>query len=199
MGLQWHFFKTHCSQVASKRSQPEKSEGEVCRRSQPERTSRKSQPQRKTNHSVKSFKTLQQAAKLCRRQDGSRLQISCNVEAAPPECHIIHKQALFACEGCLWPQAVESAELQIRLTEVSGTGAGIYELRRLWACAAGSFAKGSPRARQTRELRPEILKPRRSRPAGSIGLRGGSYCRRASSARGWAERTANLLIPPYWV
>ena len=37
-------------------------------------------PQRKTNHSEKSFKTLQQAAKLCRRQDGSRLQISCNVE-----------------------------------------------------------------------------------------------------------------------
>ena len=36
-------------------------------------------PQRKTNHSEKSFKTLQQAAKLCRRQDGSRLQISCNV------------------------------------------------------------------------------------------------------------------------
>ena len=36
-------------------------------------------PQHKTNHSEKSFKTLQQAAKLCRRQDGSRLQISCNV------------------------------------------------------------------------------------------------------------------------
>ena len=115
----------------------------------------------------------------------------------PPEGHIIHKQALFTCEGCLWPQAAESAELQIRLTEVSGTGAGIYELRRLWACAAGSSAKGSPRARQTRELRPEILKPRRSRPAGSIGLRGGSYCRRASSARGWAgQQIANLLKLP---
>ena len=62
-------------------------------------------PQRKTNHSEKSFKTLQQAAKLCRRQDGSRLQISCNVEAAPPEGHIIHEQAPFACEGCLWLQA----------------------------------------------------------------------------------------------
>ena len=52
-------------------------------------------PQRKTNHSEKSFKTLQQAAKLCRRQDGSRLQISCNVEAAPPEGHIIH-ESLFS-------------------------------------------------------------------------------------------------------
>ena len=31
------------------------------------------------------------------------------------------------------------------------------------------------------QLRPL---PRRSRSAGSIGLRGGSYCRRASSARG---------------
>ena len=138
-------------------------------------------------------------------KSAATLKISCNVEAAPPEGHIIHKQALFACEGCLWPQAikfcgwqaVESAELQIRLTEVSGTGAGIYELRRLWACAAGSFAKGSPRARQTRELRPEILKPRRSRPAGSIGQCGGSYCRRASSASGWAgQQIANLLKLP---
>ena len=51
--------------------------------------------QRKTNHSEKSFKTLQQAAKLCRRQDGSRLQISCNVKAAPPEGHIIH-ESLFS-------------------------------------------------------------------------------------------------------
>ena len=62
-------------------------------------------PQRKTNHSEKSFKTLQQAAKLCRRQDGSILQISCNVEAAPPEGHIIHEQTPFACEGCLCLQA----------------------------------------------------------------------------------------------
>ena len=149
--------------------QPEKSDGEVCRRSQPERTSRKSQPQRKTNHSVKSFKTLQQAAKLCRRQDGSRLQISCNVEAAQPEGHIIHEQALFACEGRLWLQSAESAELHIRLTEVSGTGVGIYELRHLWACAAGSSAKGSPRARQTRELRPEILQ-RAGASRGGVGL-----------------------------
>ena len=29
--------------------------------------------------------------------------------------------------------------------------------------------------------------PRRSRPAGSIGSCGGSYCRRASSARGWVR------------
>ena len=98
-----------------------------------------------------------------------QLKISCNVEAAPPEGHIIHKQALFTCEGCLWPQAAESAELHIRLTEVSGTGVGIYELRHLWACAAGSSAKGSPRARQTRELRPEILQ-RAGANRGGVGL-----------------------------
>ena len=35
--------------------------------------------------------------------------------APPPEGHIIHELALPACEGCLWPQAAESAEFQIRL------------------------------------------------------------------------------------
>ena len=25
--------------------------------------------------------------------------------AQPPDGHIIHEQALLACEGCLWPQA----------------------------------------------------------------------------------------------
>ena len=87
----------------------------------------------------------------------------------PPEGHIIHEQAPFACEGCLWLQAAESAELHIRLTEVSGTGVGIYELRHLWACAAGSSAKGSPRAGQTRELRPEILQ-RAGASRGGVGL-----------------------------
>ena len=132
-------------------------------------------PQRKTNHSEKSFKTLQQAAKLCRRQDGSRLQISCNVGnqlqrrscAAGGPYH--PREPLLACEGCLWLQAAESAELHIRLTEVSGTGVGIYELRHLWACAAGTSAKGSPRAGQTRELRPEILQ-RAGASRGRVGL-----------------------------
>ena len=132
-------------------------------------------PQRKTNHSEKSFKTLQQAAKLCRRQDGSRLQISCNVGnqlqrrscAAGGPYH--PREPLLACEGCLWLQAAESVELHIRLTEVSGTGVGIYELRHLWACAAGSSAKGSPRAGQTRELRPEILQ-RAGASRGGVGL-----------------------------
>ena len=86
-----------------------------------------------------------------------------------PDGHIIHEQALFACEGRLWLQSAESAELHIRLTEVSGTGVGIYELRHLWACAAGSSAKGSPRARQTRELRPEILQ-RAGASRGGVGL-----------------------------
>ena len=36
-------------------------------------------------------------------------------KAAPPEGLIIHEQAFLACEGCLWPQAAESAELHIRL------------------------------------------------------------------------------------
>ena len=34
----------------------------------------------------------------------ARLQIR-RYKAAPPDGHIIHEQALFACEGCLWPQA----------------------------------------------------------------------------------------------
>ena len=34
-----------------------------------------------------------------------------------------------------------------------------------------------------------------SRPAGSIGLRGGSYCRRPHSARGWKQQIANLSQP----
>ena len=102
-------------------------------------------------------------------KSAATLEISCNVEAAPPEGHIIHEQAPFACEGCLWLQAAESAELHIRLTEVSGTGVGIYELRHLWTCAAGSSAKGSPRARQTRELRPEILQ-RAGANRGGVGL-----------------------------
>ena len=42
----------------------------------------------------------------------------------------------------------------------------------------------------SREPDSESLKrrklPRRSRPAGSIGSRGGSYCRRSGSVRGWA-------------
>ena len=79
------------------------------------------------------------------------------------------REPLLACEGCLWLQAAESAELHIRLTEVSGTDVGIYELRHLWACAAGSSAKGSPRARQTRELRPEILQ-RAGANRGGVGL-----------------------------
>ena len=64
-------------------------------------------PQHKTNHSEKSFKTLQQAAKLCRRQDGSRLQISCNIGnqlqrrscAAGGPYH--PREPLLAYEGCL--------------------------------------------------------------------------------------------------
>ena len=38
-------------------------------------------------------------------KSAATLEISCNVEAAPPEGHIIHEQAPFACEGCLWLQA----------------------------------------------------------------------------------------------
>ena len=79
-------------------------------------------PQRKTNHSEKSFKTKLTTAKNhskhCSRRPSSAggkmaadyksaatLEISCNVEAASPEGHIIHEQAPFACEGCLWLQA----------------------------------------------------------------------------------------------
>ena len=94
-GLPWA-----CSGIFSKHIAPKSPAREANRRDQPEKP-----PQRKTSHSEKSFKTLQQAAKLCRRQDGSKLQISCNVEAAPPDGHIIHEQAPFACEGCLWLQA----------------------------------------------------------------------------------------------
>ena len=168
--LQKNGFLWACSGIFSKHIAPKSPAGEANRRDQPEKP-----PQRKTSHSVKSFKTLQQAAKLCRRQDGSRLQISCNVGnqlqrrscAAGGPYH--PREPLLACEGCLWLQAAESAELHIRLTEVSGTGVGIYELRHLWACAAGSSAKGSPRARQTRELRPEILQ-RAGANRGGVGL-----------------------------
>ena len=156
-GLPWA-----CSGIFSKHIAPKSPA--LLQSRQPEKP-----PQRKTNHSEKSFKTLQQAAKLCRRQDGSRLQISCNVGnqlqrrscAAGGPYH--PREPLLACEGCLWLQAAESAELHIRLTEVSGTGVGIYEL------AAGSSAKGSPRARQTRELRPEILQ-RAGANRGGVGL-----------------------------
>ena len=58
---------------------------------------------------------------------------------------------------------------------------------------AGSSAEGSPRARPAWEQRPVILKPRRSRSAGSIGLRGGSYCRRPHSARGKKEAGGSRL------
>ena len=40
-------------------------------------------------------------------------------KAAPPDGHIIHEQALPACEGCLWPQVSESAEFEIRLDNKS--------------------------------------------------------------------------------
>ena len=130
MDLQWHYFKTHCSKVASRRSR----------------------------RSVK-LTTAKNHSKHCsRRQDGSRLQISCNVgnqlqRRSSADGGPYHpREPLLACEGCLWLQAAESAELHIRLTEVSGTGVGIYELRHLWACAAGSSAKGSPRARPAQNL-----------------------------------------------
>ena len=32
-------------------------------------------------------------------------------DLAPPEGHIIHEQALFACEGCLWPQTAEGSQI----------------------------------------------------------------------------------------
>ena len=153
MGLQWHFFKTHCSKVASRRS----------RRSVKLTTAK--------NHSKHCSRRPSSAGgkMAADYKSAATLEISCNVEAAPSEGHIIHEQAPFACEGCLWLQAAESAELHIRLTEVSGTGVGIYELRHLWACAAGSSAKGSPRAGQTRELRPEILQ-RAGASRGGVGL-----------------------------
>ena len=53
------------------------------------------------------------------------------------------------------------------------------------ARAAGSSAEGSPREYQAWRT-TLFMKPRRSRPAGSIGSRGGSYCRRSGSVRGWA-------------
>ena len=52
----------------------------------------------------------------------------------------------------------------------------------------------SSRSARRGEQRPVILKPRRSRPAGSIGLRGGSYCWRASSARGWQAGSRQRTI-----
>ena len=54
------------------------------------------------------------------------------------------------------------------------------------ARAAGSSAEGSPRTRPVWRATCDQSRPRRSRPAGSIGLRGGSYCRRPGSVRGWA-------------
>ena len=59
------------------------------------------------------------------------------------------------------------------------------------ARAAGSSAKGSPRECQAWRT-TLFMKPRRSRPAGSIGLRGGSYCRRPGSVRGWAARQPGI-------
>ena len=44
MGLQWHYFKTHCSKVASQRNQPEKSAGssqKKCRK----QSDRRNQPE----------------------------------------------------------------------------------------------------------------------------------------------------------
>ena len=51
----------------------------------------------------------------------------------------------------------------------------------------------SSRSVRRGEQRPVILKPRRSRPAGSIGLCGGSYCRRPHSARGKKEAGGSRL------
>ena len=116
------------------------------------------QPER---HSIK-LTTAKNHSKHCSRRPSSAggkmaadyksaatLEISCNVEAAPTEGHIIH-ESLFSpardAYGC------RRQELHIRLTEVSGTGVGIYELRRLWACTAGSSTEGSPRARPAQNL-----------------------------------------------
>ena len=52
----------------------------------------------------------------------------------------------------------------------------------------------SSRSVRRGEQRPVILKPRRSRPAGSIGPCGGSYCRRLSSARGWQAGSRQRTI-----
>ena len=89
MGLQWHFFKTHCSKVASRRS----------RRSVKLTTAK--------NHSKHCSRRPSSAGgkMAADYKSAATLEISCNVEAAPPEGHIIHEQAPFACEGCLWLQA----------------------------------------------------------------------------------------------
>ena len=66
---------------------------------------------------------------------------------------------------------------------LNGTDAGMDELRRLRVRAAGSIAEGSPRARP--EWRAICLyEAAAESTSGSIGSRGGSYCRRASSVRG---------------
>ena len=79
MDLQWHFFKTHCSKVASRRS----------RRSVKLTTAK--------NHSKHCSRRPSCAGgkMAADYKSAATLEISCNVEAAPPEGHIIH-ESLFS-------------------------------------------------------------------------------------------------------
>ena len=87
MDLQWHYFKTHCSKVASRRS----------RRSVKLTTAK--------NHSKHCSRRPSSAGgkMAADYKSAATLEISCNVEAAPPEGHIIH-ESLFSPARDAYPQ-----------------------------------------------------------------------------------------------
>ena len=106
-------------------------------------------------------------------------------------CNLLNVGAIGSAKTALQATAGPFSQNRLLLS-LTPSSAVMNHCRR--TRAAGSIAEGSPRARPAWEQRPVILKPRRSRPAGSIGLRGGSYCWRASSARGWQAGSRQRTI-----
>ena len=98
----------------------------------------------------------------------------------PRTCNLVDLGAIGSAKTALQTPAVPFSQNRLLLGHTPSSA--VMNLCRL-ARAAGSSAGGlSSREPDSESLKRRKL-PRWSRPAGSIGLCGGSYCRRSSSPR----------------
>ena len=109
-------------------------------------------------------------------------------------CNLLNVGAIGSAKTALQATAGPFSQNRLLLS-LTPSSAVMNHCRR--TRAAGSIAEGSPRARPAWEQRPVILKPRRSRPAGSIGLRGGSYAPPAAGRQvaGNEQSAATVTAP----
>ena len=154
----------------------------------------------------KTHTSLQFGRCRSNRFDESRLTGTCRAVFSKQAAPMSHD--FFSCHEPL-PPDTRCGELRgglsSRVSAAAGLSALTDEKPRSLDLQSGVIVAHVPAdyksRRNIKDSRAETPKPtmpkhrsmpRRSRPAGSIGLRGGSYCRRPGSVRGWEARRQQI-------